>query len=279
MANSNLGPNHPRRQSPLITAEQARRLLAYDEATGNLIWRTNRGPARAGYIAGGMGGDGYIKICLDRQRYQAHRVIWLMATGEWPPYDIDHKDLDRSNNRLSNLRPATRTQNRLNTRRPEANTSGFKGVCWDARRSVWRARIKLERREITLGSFASAEVAAAAYARAAELLAGEFARHDGATLGNDIRAALRAADAARAPVGKFERSDKTKAKLKAVKHTPEWNAKISAARKGQPGPKISPEGIERIRASKLGRKASPETLERMRAAAALRVAKRREQRA
>jgi hypothetical protein len=88
---------------------------------------------------------------------------------------IDRRDGDGTNNRWSNLRRATQSQNTANSRRPRHNTSGYKGV--SLRRSGrWRAIICNKGRWIYLGTFATPEAAHAVYLAAARKLFGEFAR-------------------------------------------------------------------------------------------------------
>ena len=97
-------------------------------------------------------------------------------TGEWGRPAIDHRDGNSTNNRWSNLRRATPSQNNANRRRPRHNTSGYKGVYF--RWGFWRACIKRNGRRIYLGVFATPEEAHAAYVAAARKLFGEFARPD-----------------------------------------------------------------------------------------------------
>jgi hypothetical protein len=80
------------------------------------------------------------------------------------------------NNRWSNLRLSTRSQNNANRRRDIRNKSGFKGVSFDRERGNWIARITKESRDYFLGRFATTDKAHEAYAAAARLLYGEFAR-------------------------------------------------------------------------------------------------------
>jgi hypothetical protein len=89
---------------------------------------------------------------------------------------VDHRDLDRTNNRWNNLRRATRSTNAANTRRQRNNTSGFKGVYPHHKTGRWYAQIRKDGRGYYLGSFATPQAAHEAYAAAARELFGEFAR-------------------------------------------------------------------------------------------------------
>lgn len=99
-----------------LSAETARYYLRYDEGTGNLYWR--RQPSRSvmpGQVAGSKSKDGYISLSFAGHTYLAHRLIWLIKTGNWPEFEIDHINRDRSDNRWSNLRDVNRTVNQRNT--------------------------------------------------------------------------------------------------------------------------------------------------------------------
>ncbi len=88
----------------------------------------------------------------------------------------DHEDHNELNNRRSNLRLATYTQNACNNRIRKNNKSGVKGVCWDsrARHKHWRATVTVDKKTVSLGNFATIEEASAAYREAAQRLHGEF---------------------------------------------------------------------------------------------------------
>jgi hypothetical protein len=109
---------------------------------------------------------------MDR-RYQAHRIIWKWVTGEDPPWEIDHKDQDRANNRWVNLRRATDSEQQWNRGLRKSNTSGWRGVHWQRK---WKAAILVNGVRRYLGRFATAEEASAAYEVAARKLHGEFYR-------------------------------------------------------------------------------------------------------
>jgi hypothetical protein len=86
---------------------------------------------------------------------------------------VDHKDGDGLNNRRSNLRFATAQQNAWNTQVYPGRD--FKGVSFRKDRGLYRAYITVENRYYHLGHFATAELAAEAYDKAAQELFGEFA--------------------------------------------------------------------------------------------------------
>ena len=157
----------------LPPVERLRELFTYDQEAGNLIWNVRTcGRVRVGQIAGYHNPNGYVGIRVDGIRYPAHRLIWKLVTGQEPPSMLDHIDLDKSNNRFNNLRPATTKQNAANRRLRSNNTSGFKGVYSYGQR--WRAKVKVNQQNIHLGIFDTPEEAHEAYCIAAREHFGEF---------------------------------------------------------------------------------------------------------
>jgi len=102
-------------------------------------------------------------------------VAWLIHFGQWPERQVDHINGDHADNRISNLRLATGTQNQANKGLQRNNTTGFKGVGYRPDRGFF-AIIKKDRKSHYLGQFNTAEEAHAAYCAAAKRLFGEFAR-------------------------------------------------------------------------------------------------------
>lgn len=84
---------------------------------------------------------------------------------------VDHTDGDGLNNRRSNLRRATRSQNGANSRPYVRRSSEFKGLRQE-RNGAWTARV--QRRHV--GTFKTEEAAALAYDIEAARVFGEYAR-------------------------------------------------------------------------------------------------------
>lgn len=149
-----------------ITYNRANELLRYDPDTGDLVRKVTRSHnAVEGDVAGSPDKMGYIQIQIDGKLYKAHRLAWLLQTGELPSAHIDHADGISSNNRWANLRLATPSQNLRNARLRSDNKSGFKGVC--RYKGRWLAQIQTNGKCRHLGMFDNPEDAHAAYMKAA----------------------------------------------------------------------------------------------------------------
>jgi hypothetical protein len=162
----------------IINADEARHLLAYDPLTGELRWRKSRGRVSAGQIAGSLASNGYWDIFVLHRRYRGHRLAWLITYGVWPEYTIDHKNGNRSDNRIDNLREATITQNHANQPPRKSSRSGVRGVHFSQREQRWIAKITVSGRTKHVGQFKTRDAAAKAYAQAARVAFGEFAREE-----------------------------------------------------------------------------------------------------
>ncbi len=154
----------------MLTAHALRELMDYDQMTGVLTWRKNDRGVRAGMRAGAIYADGRRYVVIKSRRYLASRVAWLHVHGEWPS-EIDHVNRERSDDRLANLRIATRSQNCAN-RDPWAK-SGAWGVRY--RYGKWQAYAPVDGQQRSLGTFASKQAAVMVATAARRKLHGDFA--------------------------------------------------------------------------------------------------------
>lgn len=179
-------PENSRARKPL-TQDRLKEVLSYDLDSGVLRWRVNiicgrgRVRVRAGEVAGSIKRRrndtvAYRIICIDYRMHKAHRLAWMYAFGDPVPVVIDHIDHDGLNNRISNLRAATHSQNLANRGATVSSSSGIKGVTWYKRDGLWKSQIKVNYKNIWLGTFTNIEDAASAYGAASKKYFGEFAR-------------------------------------------------------------------------------------------------------
>lgn len=87
-----------------------------------------------------MNSEGYIVIRIGKKSYRAHRLAFLYMRGEFPPDDVDHKNLVRHENWWSNLRPATRSQNKFNCGPHADNATGIKLISRDKRHKRYQVQ-------------------------------------------------------------------------------------------------------------------------------------------
>ena len=147
---------------PILTIERLRGLLNYAPETGVFTWIVHASQMHIGDIAGSVNGSGYLQIDIDGQKYKAHRLAWLYATGAWPTAQIDHVNGQRDDNRISNLRDVSRSVNIQNLRKARSdNKSGLLGVSANGNR--WQAQINVGGKKRQIGTFATPELAHAAY--------------------------------------------------------------------------------------------------------------------
>ena len=168
----------------MLSVERLRELLSYDPETGKFVWlvkRNNRTPA--GLAAGCDRGDGYFRIKVDDRRYPSHWLAWFYVHGQWPKEFLDHINGNPSDNRLVNLREATRAQNAQNVGVKANNKCGHRGVSWNKPARKWIAHIRLNGKSKHLGCFDCVEEAAAAYKTAAAEMFGEYSFHLSRKLG------------------------------------------------------------------------------------------------
>jgi hypothetical protein len=149
----------------MITFEEANELLEYNQETGIFTWKVNRGSnTTLGKVAGTLGNHGYWVITINKNKYLAHRIAWLLVFGILPDTELDHRNRIKTDNRISNLRTSSRRENCRNINMRANNTSGYTGVTWEKSRKKWKVQIRTdggERKD--LGRFLDINDAISAY--------------------------------------------------------------------------------------------------------------------
>jgi hypothetical protein len=151
-------------------AEVLRR-VSYSPETGVFTAKVSAGKRAAGAALGYADANGYVKLSFNGKWVMAHRLAWTLCNGSWPRNEIDHINGNPSDNRIANLREATRSQNAMNTRRGN-------GLCWRPSRNKWQVLIKADGKSHFIGMLADRAKAEIAAADATKRLHGEFASVD-----------------------------------------------------------------------------------------------------
>lgn len=173
-----------------ITPEMLREVLGYNPNTGTLHWKNrpismfgndrlcnswnSRHAGKEAFTTSQT--HGYLKSSVMDIELLAHRVAWAIYHGVWPVNDIDHRNGNKRDNRINNLREANKTENLQNRGKQSNNTSGYKCVSFDKRRNSWFSYINADGKRKYLGCYPTPEEAHAAYCEAAKKYHGEFAR-------------------------------------------------------------------------------------------------------
>lgn len=171
--------------------ETLRQLLTYDPKTGKLYWNKRtpelckfaKYPKRSasffnakffGKEAGSLTHEGYISLTLYNNNINAHIICWAIYYGEIPNLTIDHINGIKSDNRIFNLRKATKSQQAKNRKVGCSNTSGVTGVY--KHKDKWRVRISCDGKKMHFGLFVNFEDAVKKRKEVELKYYGEFAR-------------------------------------------------------------------------------------------------------
>lgn len=178
----------PIRMKPSLrmpTVEYLKEALRYEPDTGKFFWRSDRprhhfnsdrgwnisNSVYGGKEAGISREKGYIIICINKVRYYAHRLAWMIHYGEDPGIlQVDHINRDPSDNKIENLRLATNQENSFNSeRRSSKQNDAPRGIMkyLDGR---YESRIKYNGSVLYLGVFGTMEEAQSARRKKAEEL-------------------------------------------------------------------------------------------------------------
>ena len=115
---------------------------------GELYWKISpKIGVRKGDQAGYIEPRGYRVIKILGQKYKAHQLVFLYHYGYIPKF-IDHINNNKIDNRIENLREATRAQNNQNAVIRKDNKCGVKGVCYDKKTKKWLAQLQHNKQKI-----------------------------------------------------------------------------------------------------------------------------------
>lgn len=162
----------------MITQERLKELLDYNPDTGVFTWKVNGNNqyVKIGKEAGTLYNNDYIMIMVEGERMGAHRWAFLYMEG-YIPESVDHIDRNTQNNRWSNLRSASNSQNCRN-KKHRGSKSGYANVTWAKDRQKWRVQITDEMgRKHMKGNFEHKDLALAVDLanRSRKEIAGEYA--------------------------------------------------------------------------------------------------------
>lgn len=174
----------------LPDAEFLRQIFSYDPDTGEVRHRhrpdhhflnPSRAKARNSRCAGKIatstqGKTGYLTVQIGAKNYLAHRVIYKIVYDVEPPAVLDHINGNKKDNRIANLRAATKSTNGYNRHAPTSNKSGHKGVIFDRRYGTYYATCTVNKKQHYIGAFKTLSDAASAYEAYAKSAHGEFFR-------------------------------------------------------------------------------------------------------
>lgn len=128
--------------------------LKYDPATGILTWIKK--PSKKTVLnsrAGSETANGYRTLFFQGKKYQEHHVVWCIVHGQFPTLQIDHIDQNRSNNRISNLREVTQSENSRNRARARFTRLDEVGIWYCRRRRKYVAEITLNGKKVYQKTF------------------------------------------------------------------------------------------------------------------------------
>ena len=159
-----------------LSHERLKELVIYRAEDGSFVWNKGRPGAGGGKPCGSLKPSGYVLIRLDGKFFRAHRLAWFYIHGEWPADEIDHINGNRSDNRICNLRVASRSRNSCNKPMRKDNQTGAKSVLYFKDWGAYYVRFNLNKTTYNFGPFTSFDEAKVVAIEKRKEAHGEFFR-------------------------------------------------------------------------------------------------------
>lgn len=139
----------------MLTQERLKEVLRYEPLLGEFYWLVEKGArARMGTKAGSISkSTGYVEIGIDGKVYLAHRLAFFYMLGRWPKPQGDHENRRRWDNRWTNLRDATHSQNLRNANVSRSNKTGHNNITKDKKTGKYRVILTINKKLKTFGHF------------------------------------------------------------------------------------------------------------------------------
>jgi len=153
-----------------LTWSRLLEVINYNPKTGVFIWKKYHSGIRIGKEAGALLNNKYRRISIDGFSYLSHRLAWMYVHKEFPKCDIDHINGNGLDNRIVNLRLATRSQNLIHSER----WGPSRGIYFNKNKKKWHARIHVNGRVISLGYHRLKKNALISYQESATIYHGKF---------------------------------------------------------------------------------------------------------
>jgi HNH endonuclease len=154
----------------MLTQTRLKEILDYNPETGIFTRRLKQTGVKQGKISGSLTKEGYLVTSIDSKLYSCHRLAWFYMIGTWPIGQIDHKNGNKSDNRINNLRDVSKQQNVENQRKAHKTNKSTKILGTWKNGKKFAARISHNNTKLYLGTFLTVEEACAAYVAAKRLL-------------------------------------------------------------------------------------------------------------
>lgn len=161
-----------------MTQEEVKKLFTYSD--GKLLWNSHRGSKKCKGESAGYNNKGYLVVRVREygRSFMVHRLIWVYHNGDIQKgLEIDHINGIKNDNRIENLRLATRQQNNQNCKVSVISKSGIKGVHYDRHKRKWVVQVAINGKQTYLGSYEDIEYARQIAEKARAKSHGQFTNH------------------------------------------------------------------------------------------------------